>query len=70
MSYGKNMNFKYKNLDFTVPHEKLGNRNFVLIPLQEILPNWVHPKSKEKISTLLKKLSPEDTKSILKIKKN
>tara|TARA_B100001250_G_C19685256_1_gene737757 strand:- start:217 stop:729 length:513 start_codon:yes stop_codon:yes gene_type:complete len=67
---GKNMNFKYKNLDFTVPHEKLDNRNFVLIPLQEILPNWVHPKSKEKISTLLKKLSPEDTKSILKIKKN
>ena len=67
---GKNMNFKYKNLDFTVPHEKLDNRNFVLIPLQEILPNWIHPKSKEKISTLLKKLSLEDRKSILKVKKN
>ncbi len=67
---GKNMNFKYKNLDFTVPHEKLDFRNFVLIPLQEILPNWIHPKSKEKISTLLKKLSLEDRKSILKVKKN
>ena len=67
---GKNINFKYKKLDFTVPHEKLDYRNFVLIPLQEILPNWIHPKSKEKISTLLKKLSVEDRKSILKIKKN
>ena len=67
---GKNINFRYKNLDFTVPHEKLDCRNFVLIPLQEILPNWIHPKSKEKISTLLKKLSVEDRKSILKIKKN
>ena len=64
---GKNINFRYKNLDFTVPHEKLDCRNFVLIPLQEILPNWIHPKSKEKISTLLKKLSAEDRKSILKI---
>ena len=67
---GKNINFKYKKLDFTVPHEKLDYRNFVLIPLEEILPNWIHPKSKEKISTLLKKLSAEDRKSILKIKKN
>ena len=67
---GKNIKFRYKNLDFTVPHEKLDCRNFVLIPLQEILPNWIHPKSKEKISTLLKKLSAEDRKSILKIKKN
>ena len=53
-----------------MPNEKLDCRNFVLIPLQEILPNWIHPKSKEKISTLLKKLSAEDRKSILKIKKN
>ena len=67
---GKNMSFKYKNLDFTVPHKKLDSRNFVLVPLQEILPNWIHPKSKEKISTLFKKLSLEDRKSILKVKKN
>ena len=67
---GKNMSFKYKNLDFTVPHKKLDSRNFVLVPLQEILPNWIHPKSKEKISTLFEKLSLEDRKSILKVKKN
>jgi len=68
--YGKIMSFKYKNLSFAVPHEKLIYRNFVLFPLQEIIPNWVHPQSKEKISTLITRLSEEDRKSILKIKKN
>ena len=60
----------YKNLIFNVPHEKLIYRNFVLFPLQEIAPNWIHPKSKEKISNLIAKLPEGDRKSILKIKKN
>ena len=64
------INFKYKNLDFTVPHKKLIYRNFVLFPLQEIAPNWIHPKTKEKISNLIAKLPEEDRKSILKVKKN
>jgi len=66
----KVIDFKYKNLDFTVPHKKLSYRNFVLIPLKEILPNWIHPKTKEKISNLIAKLPEEDRKSILKVKKN
>ena len=45
-------------------------RNFVLIPLKDILPNWIHPKTKEKISNLIEKLPEEDRKSILKVKKN
>ena len=67
---GKIMDFNYKNLIFRVPHEKLIYRNFVLFPLQEILPNWIHPKTKEKISDLIAKLPEEDRKSILKVKKN
>jgi len=67
---GKIINFSYKNLIFNVPHEKLIYRNFVLFPLQEIAPNWIHPKSKEKISNLIAKLPEGDRKSILKIKKN
>ena len=67
---GKIMNFNYKNLIFTVPHEKLVYRNFVLYPLQELLPNWIHPKTKEKISALIAKLPEEERKSILKVKKN
>ena len=67
---GKIFDFDYKDLNFRVPHEKLIYRNFVLLPLQEILPNWIHPKTKEKISALITKLPEEDRKSILKVKKN
>ena len=64
------INFKYKDLDFTVPHEKLIYRNFVLFPLQEIYPDWKHPKTKELVSVLIENLSKEDKNSILKIKKS
>ena len=67
---GQIIDFKYKNLDFTVPHKKLVYRNFVLIPLQEIAPNWKHPKTKESIDFLINKLSNIDKKSILKVKKS
>ena len=67
---GKIIDYNYKNSFFTIPHEKLAFRNFVLIPLMEIKPNWTHPKSKEKIKDLVSKLSDDDIKSILKVKKN
>jgi len=67
---GRVMDFSYKSLIFKVPHEKLIYRNFVLFPLQEIVPNWIHPITKEKISNLIAKLPEEDRKSILKVKKN
>ena len=67
---GRVMDFSYKSLIFKVPHEKLIYRNFVLFPLQEIVPNWIHPITKEKISNLIAKLNEEDRKSILKVKKN
>ena len=66
----KTIDFKYKDLDFTVPHTKLIYRNFILYPLQEILPDWKHPKTKELISALIENLPKEDKNSILKIKKS
>jgi len=63
------INFKFKNFDFVVPHEKLIDRNFVLIPLQEIAPDWKHPKTNELISLLINRLSKEDKNSILKVNK-
>ena len=63
------IDFKYKNLEFIVPHVNLVYRNFVLIPLKEILPKWKHPKTKEPIDKIIDKLSDIDKKSILKIKK-
>ena len=64
------VDFKYKNLNLTLPHEKLVSRNFVLIPLHEILPEWQHPETKDSIDVLINKLSNEDKNSILKINKS
>ena len=64
------LNLKYNNADLQIPHNQLALRNFVLFPLQEILPNWKHPKTNEFVSALIKKLSDEDRKSILKVKKS
>jgi len=64
------INFKYRNLDLKIPHEKMIYRNFVLFPLKEILPDWKHPKTKENINTLIDKLSDDEKNSILKIEKN
>jgi len=65
----KTLNFKYKNFDLVVPHKELALRNFVLFPLQEIAPNWIHPKTKDSIDVLINKLPKGDKNSILKIKK-
>ena len=62
--------FSYKKNILFLPHKNLSLRNFVLIPLREISPNWKHPKTKEVISTLINRLPIEDKKSILKINKN
>ena len=66
---GQVTTFKYKDLDFIVPHTKLSQRNFVLIPLKEIIPNWRHPKTKQSIDDQINLLSSEDKKSILKVTK-
>ena len=66
----KTLKFKYKNFDLIIPHKELKSRNFVLFPLQEIYPNWKHPKTREIISALIQNLPEEGRKSILKIKKN
>ena len=65
----KIIDFKYKNLDFKVPHEKMVYRNFVLIPLKEILSNWRHPGTNEHIDVLIDRLSNFEKKSILKVNK-
>ena len=64
------LKIKYRDLNLEIPHKKLNYRNFVLFPLNEICPNWRHPKTGETINTLIERLTEDDRKSILKIKKS
>ena len=58
----------YKNRvisgDITIPHKRMSKRNFVLIPLFEIAPNYVHPKTNVSIKKLIFSLSNKDITSI------
>ena len=47
-----------------LPHPRMHKRNFVLIPLFEINKNWIHPKSKQHIKSLIFSLSKADITSI------
>ena len=67
---GQVKNFKYNNLNFIIPHEKLIYRNFVLFPLKEITPNWIHPETRVNVNSLINNLTNDDKNSILKIEKS
>ena len=61
------LNLRYKNLDLEIPHKELSLRNFVLIPLKEIEPLWIHPKTNLNIKALINNLNSNDINSITKI---
>ncbi len=50
-----------------LPHPRMHQRNFVLIPLFEIDKNWIHPISKHHIKTLIFSLPNIDISSIKQI---
>ncbi len=50
---------KIGNNKINIPHERMHNRNFVLLPLFEINKDWFHPKLYKNIVFLLSNLSSE-----------
>lgn len=40
----------------TIPHAEMAKRDFVLRPLKEIAPHWVHPVTKQTVSELIEAL--------------
>jgi len=41
-----------KNDCLEIPHPALSNRNFVLVPLMDICPDFIHPESKKSINEI------------------
>ena len=61
----------YKNMqinkEIILPHPRLHQRNFVLLPLYELDKDWKHPVFKDDIKTLILSLSNRDIRSIKQI---
>ncbi len=50
-----------------LPHPRIQDRGFVLIPLQAVAPDWVHPVTDEGIDTLIGNIDPQELQKIVQI---
>ena len=57
-----------KNIN--LPHPKAHERNFVLFPLREICPMWIHPIMNKKADVLIENLSPQTRNEITRVEEN
>ncbi len=53
--------------DLILPHPRLQDRGFVLVPLMAVAPDWVHPVTGEKIDTLIAQIDDEELKQIVQL---
>tara|TARA_B100000963_G_scaffold323958_1_gene309114 strand:- start:381 stop:896 length:516 start_codon:yes stop_codon:yes gene_type:complete len=59
-----------KSKTLNIPHTKCHMRNFVLYPIQEIDPQWIHPVLKQNVNFLIKKLDLKSRIEITRLNKN
>ena len=53
-----------------LPHLRCHTRNFVLYPIKEIDPNWIHPVLGQNVNNLIKKLDFKSRIEITRLSKN
>jgi|TARA_B110000467_G_C17862581_1_gene235591 2-amino-4-hydroxy-6-hydroxymethyldihydropteridine diphosphokinase len=58
------------SVSINLPHPRICERNFVLYPLFEIQPNWVHPKNNKKIDILIENLEIKTRNEITRVKES
>lgn len=57
----------YKSIDLMIPHPHFHERNFVLLPLYEIAPNFLNPMNKLTVAQQL--INSKDNNNIVLVKK-
>lgn len=50
--------------DPVLPHPRAHLRGFVLYPLAEVAPDWVHPRLKQRVSALIAALPAQDVRPL------
>ncbi len=51
--------------DLTIPHPRMNERAFVLVPLAEIAPDWIEPISQKSIEELVKTIDTSGVECLL-----
>ena len=64
IDYNKEILSVKKNFNLSLPHPRMHERIFVLLPLYEISKKWIHPIKKIYIKDLIKSTKIDDLRSI------
>ena len=62
--------FIKKKDDLEIPHPRAHHRNFVLFPIKELDPNWIHPILRKNVDFLIKELSQNSRIEITRLSKS
>jgi 2-amino-4-hydroxy-6-hydroxymethyldihydropteridine diphosphokinase len=69
--YWRNMTLELQKTswpsDLILPHPRIQDRGFVLVPLEVVAPDWVHPVTHESIDVLIGQIDPNELKEIVQI---